>query len=162
MYQEDLSGPVPGGAGPTGPNQAAQVDELWERHGRAVFGLACSVLGDEGAAIQAVALGMRDLLRSGVDASAADVRRVLAGHVFGRSRELVAGTPRNPAIPPLMQCVGQLAELQRAALALCVFGGHTHREAAAVLGVPSLTVAHMLTAGLHELGRLAAVASDQR
>ena len=47
-------------------------------------------------------------------------------------------------------------ELQRASLALCVFGGLTHREAAALLGVPPSTVAELLTAGLRELGRLAA------
>jgi len=45
---------------------------------------------------------------------------------------------------------------QRASLALCVFGGLTHREAAALLDVPPGTVAALLTAGLRELGRLAA------
>ena len=153
----------PGGTTAAAPrvDPAAQVDELWRCHGRSVFGLACTVLGDEGAAIRAVALGMHDL-GPGVDAPVADVRRRLARHVYGRSQELVAQTPRSPDLPPVMRWVSELGELQRASLALCVFGGHTHREAAAVLGVPSLTVAHMLTSGLQELGRLAPGASHQR
>ena len=60
------------------------------------------------------------------------------------------------SLPPLMVWLGQLAQLQRASLALCVFGGLTHREAADLLGVPPSTVAELLTAGLHELGQLAA------
>ena len=55
-----------------------------------------------------------------------------------------------------MVWLGQLAQLQRACLALCVFGGLTHREAADLLDVPPSTVAELLTAGLRELGRLAA------
>ena len=61
-----------------------------------------------------------------------------------------------PSLPPVMVWLGQLAQLQRACLALCVFGGLTHREAADLLGVPPSTVAELLTAGLRELGHLAA------
>ena len=59
-------------------------------------------------------------------------------------------------LPPVMTWLAQLAQLQRACLALCVFGGHTHREAADLLDVAPTTVAELLTAGLHELGNLAA------
>jgi DNA-directed RNA polymerase specialized sigma24 family protein len=55
-----------------------------------------------------------------------------------------------------MVWLGQLVELQRACLALCVFGGFTHREAAELIGVPPNTVAELLTAGLRELEHLAA------
>jgi DNA-directed RNA polymerase specialized sigma24 family protein len=52
--------------------------------------------------------------------------------------------------------LGQLAQLQRTSLALCVFGGLSHREVAALLGLPPLTVALSLTSGLKELGHLQA------
>ena len=55
------------------------------------------------------------------------------------------------ALPPAMVWVSQLAGLQRASLALCVFGGLTYRETAALLDVPPSTVAALLTAGLREL-----------
>ena len=64
--------------------------------------------------------------------------------------------PSSPHLPPVMVWLGQLAHLQRACLALCVFGGLTHREAADLLDVPPSTVAELLTAGLRELGQLAA------
>jgi DNA-directed RNA polymerase specialized sigma24 family protein len=68
----------------------------------------------------------------------------------------VRETPRTLRLPPSMVWLGQLAQLQRACLALCLFGGHTHREAASLLGVPSMTVAGLLTSGLKDLGLLAA------
>ena len=55
-----------------------------------------------------------------------------------------------------MVWLGQLAELQRACLALCLFGGHNYREAAGLLGLPPMTVADLLTSGLREVKRLAA------
>ena len=53
-----------------------------------------------------------------------------------------------------MVWLGELAQLQRAGLALCVFGGHTYREAAGLLGLPPTTVAELLTSALREVNRL--------
>ena len=78
----------------------------------------------------------------------------MARHVYWRSHELADKTPRTLHLLPAMIWLGQLAQLQRACLALCTFGGHTHRETAALLGVPPMTVAELLTAGLREVGRL--------
>jgi len=99
---------------------------------------------------------IQTLARSTVRESAREARRTLARHVYRRSLELSADTSRTLQIPPAMVWISQLAQLQRACLALCMFGGHTHREAAALLGVPPTTVAALLTSGLTELGRLAA------
>lgn len=133
-----------------------QLEELWNRHGRSIYALACALLGDEAAAMRAVALGMTDLADATSSVSAPDARRSLARHVYWRSQELVTDTSRTLDLPPAMVWLGQLAQLQRACLALCVFGGHTHREAAALLRVPPTTVADLLTAGLAEVGCLAA------
>jgi DNA-directed RNA polymerase specialized sigma24 family protein len=98
---------------------------------------------------------MVDLARSTDAESHEDILRFLARRVYRYSQEVpVARSGRN--LPPLMVWLGQLAQLQRACLALCVFGGHTHREAADLLGVAPSTVAELLTTGLRELGHLAA------
>ncbi len=132
-----------------------ELENLWDRHGASVYALACALLGDEEAATQAVTLGMTDLGRSTDSVSAKDARRSMARHVYWRSQELAGKTRRTVDLPPAMVWLGQLAQLQRACLALCVFGGHTHREAAGLLGVPPMTVAELLTAGLREVGRSA-------
>jgi DNA-directed RNA polymerase specialized sigma24 family protein len=129
-----------------------QLEDAWDRHGRSIYALACTLLGDREAAAQAVTLGMTDLARSAHRGSAADARRRMARHVYWRTQELTAHTPTLHQ-PPAMAGLGRLAQLQRACLALCVFGGHTYREAAGLLGVPPVTVAELLTAGLREVGR---------
>ena len=140
---------------PEGPRATQQGEELWERHGRAAYALACVLLGDERAVTQTVTLAMTDLARSSVGASAGDDRRSLARHLYWRSEELASETTRTLQLPPAMVWIGQLAQLQRTCLALCLFGGHTHREAAALVGLPPLAVASLLTSGLKELGQLA-------
>ena len=84
--------------------------------------------------------------------STEEARRCLARHVYRHTQELAGETPGAAQLPPVMVWVSRLARLQRASLALCVFGGLTHREAAALLDVPPSTVADLLTAGLRELG----------
>lgn len=139
--------------GPESQSARLQLEDAWDRHGRAVYALACTLLGDREAAAQAVMLGMTDLARSAHRESAADVRRRLARHVYWRTQELAAHAHTTPHLPPAMAALGRLASLQRACLALCVLGGHTYREAAGLLGVPPETVAELLTAGLTEVGR---------
>ena len=144
-------------SGPESGTDALQLEDLWDHHGRSVYALACALLGDEAAATQAVTLGMSDLAHSTESVSEKDARRSLARHVYWRSQELADETSRTLQLPPAMVWLGQLAQLQRACLALCIFGGHTHRETAGLLGVPPLTVAGLVTSGLKEVGRLAAV-----
>jgi hypothetical protein len=151
--------PVASGRPAAAPRQACtevQADALWERHGQSAYAIACVLLGDAEAAARTVELGMADLAGSPERDSPRDPRRSLAQHIYRRSQELSADTPRTLRMPPPMEWISRLAQLQRACLALCLFGGHTHREAAALLDVPPTTVAALLTSGLTELGRLAA------
>jgi hypothetical protein len=137
------------GTSPTG----RQLQDLWDHHGTAVYALACAVLGEERAAMQAVTLGMTDVARSHDSVAARDARRSLSRHVYCRSLA-VLGDPSLPRhLPPAMLWVADMAPLQRACLALCCFGGHTYTEAAELLGVPAVTVAELLTAGLREMAR---------
>jgi hypothetical protein len=132
------------------------AEELWERHGGSAYAIACVLLGDSAAAGRAVEQAMADLAQSPVRESAREARRSMARHVYRRSQNLSADTSRTLRMPPAMVWISQLAQLQRSCLALCLFGGHTHREAAALLGVTPTTAAGLLTSGLTELGRLAA------
>jgi hypothetical protein len=129
---------------------------MWDRHGGSAYALACALLGDEVAAAEAVRLAMADLAHSDRGVSTEEARRCLARHVYRHAQEPAGETSGAVRLPPVMVWVSQLARLQRASLALCVFSGLTHREAAALLDVPPRTVADLLTAGLRELGRLSA------
>ena len=136
-----------------------ELEDLWDRHGGSAYALACALLGNEVAAAEAVRLAMADLARSHRGMSTQEARRCLVRQVYRHAREPAAETSGAVLLPPVMVWVSQLARLQRASLALCVFGGLTHREAAALLDVPPSTVADLLTAGLRELGRLTAGAT---
>ncbi len=136
-----------------------ELEDLWDRHGGTAYALACALLGNEVAAAEAVRLAMADLARSIRGVSTEEARRCLVNHVYQRTQELDGETSGAVLLPPVMVWVSRLARLQRASLALCVFGGLTHREAAALLDVPPGTVADLLTAGLRELGCVAAGAT---
>lgn len=131
----------------------SQVADLWDRHGTSVYALACALLGEDKAAVQVVTLAMRDLVGSTACESTDEARRVLTRHVYRRSLEQVGTAGMTGYLPPAMVWLSRLADLQRTCLALCVFGGQTHREAADLIGIPALSVAHLLTSGLRELSR---------
>ncbi len=135
---------------------APDLEKLWERHGGSVYALACALLGGEAAAVRVVTLAMVDLARSTDGEAHEETLRFLARRVYRHSQGVPVESSGRTHLPPVMVWLGQLAHLQRACLALCVFGGHTHREAADLLGLPPSTVAELLTAGLRELGHLAA------
>jgi DNA-directed RNA polymerase specialized sigma24 family protein len=140
---------------PAGAVTGRELEDLWDRHGGSVYALACALLGNEVAAAEAVRLAMADLASSRT-VSMQEAQRWLVRHVYRHSQRPAGETSGAVLLPPVMVWVSQLARVQRASLALCVFGGLTHREAAALLDVPPSTVADLLTAGLRELGRLAA------
>ncbi len=135
---------------------APQLESLWDRHGASAYTLACALLGDEEAAARAVRLAITDLVSTTGRESPEDALRPLTRRVYRRSQEIAVEPSGRSDLPPVMVWLAQLARLQRACLAVCFYGGLTHREAADLLGVPPGTVADLLTAGLRELGRLAA------
>ena len=132
-----------------------EPEELWDLHGLSLFAMSCALLGDHTAAMRAVTLGMVDLYRSSEVGGppAEQALRSAARHVFRHCDQM----HREESVlwsltePSVMTWLGELADFQRHTLALCVFGGHTYREAADVLGVPPGTVARLLISGLHQL-----------
>ena len=133
------------------PDDVLDPAEVWDRHGTATYALACALLGDEATAIRVITLAMVDLVREDGAVSAATARPVLARHVYLRSQEMVGRTFRTLDLPAAMVWLGRLAPVQRACLALCVFGGLTHHETAELLDLPPMSVAELLTAGLRDL-----------
>lgn len=134
-----------------------RAGELWERYGDSAYALACALVGNETSAADAVRLAMADLARWAADGVPDEEAWILLARSVYRHAPEPGGTPvAGGRLPRQMVWLSRLARLQRASLALCVYGGLTHREAAALLDVPPATVADLLTAGLRELGRLAA------
>ena len=139
---------------PTPAPAEAWADDLWNDHGQFVYSMACALVGDESAAMQAVAQGMVDLVGSDVIAPTDDTRRALARHVYRRTTHVTIKPSVSTARPPAMVWLAQLAQHQRAALALCAFGGFSYRDAAELLGSTPLAVAQLLSSGLAEIRRL--------
>lgn len=146
--------------GPASAAAALPLEAQWARHGNSVYALACALLGDSAAAIRVVALAMTDLTHATDTVSDQEVRRSLARQVYRHSQHVVGSTPTWLGLPPAMVWLRDMAQLQRACLALCVFGGLTHREAASLLGVPPVKVAELLTQGLKDLNRAAAAGTS--
>lgn len=135
------------------------LEEVWDRHGRSAYALACALLGNEVAAAETVRRAMASLATSTHEGSIEEARLGLMRDVYRLAGQPAAVRSCAGPLPPVMVWVSQLARLQRASLALCVFGGLTHREAADLLDVPPRTVAELITAGLRELGRFTAAAA---
>lgn len=132
------------------------LEELWDSHSVSVYTLAWALLGDDASAARAVSRGLSDLTVAPGRASGKDALRSWARQVYLRSQEIGDPTTRPPAVPAAMTWLRQLALPQRTCVALCLFGGHTSREVATLLGVAPRAVADLLRTGLGEAERLAA------
>ncbi len=139
----------------TSASAAPWLEELWDSHGVSVYSLAFALLGDEAAASRAVRLGLSDLASRPDRASTKDALRSWARQVYVRSRDLTDETPRTSPAGSTVSTLRQLARPQRTCLALCLFGGHTTRDVANLLGVAPKAVADLLRTGLREAEGLA-------
>ena len=99
---------------------------------------------------------MADLAHSTSVLADGEARRRLARTIYRHAQQPVGELTGADRLPRPMVWLSRIARLQRASLALCVYGGLTHREAAMLLDVPPATVAELITAGLREINRLAA------
>lgn len=137
-----------------GPSSGAWAEDLWNSHGQLVYSMACALLGDEAAAMRAVALGMVDFATSSAVTSADDTAHTLARHVYRRSTQCTGEATSSPSLPPAMVWLAQLAQHQRTSIALCAFGGFTYTDVAELLDTTPLAVAQLLSSGMDELSRL--------
>lgn len=133
---------------------AHRLTDVWDRHGASVYTVAIALLGDERAAEHAVRMGLTDLAAVQDTSTQEDDLRSWTRHVYVRSQELAGAGPAGTApLPSSPSWFPHLAQVQRACLALCLFGGHTYREVAQLLDVPPTTVADLLTTSLREAQR---------
>ena len=108
---------------PTGAATRRELEDLWDRHGRSAYALACALLGNEVAAAQAVRLAMADLACSIRGVSTEEARRCLLRQVYRHTQEPPGETSGAVLLPPVMVRVSQLARLQRASLACACSAG---------------------------------------
>ena len=130
-----------------GPGTALAADRLraaaalvCRDHGLALHLVGCALLGDSNHAELAVAQAVSDFcgrVGPGPTSVRASPRRELARDLYRRCTEAATTTlssGRLPSgslasLPPAMVWLRQISVLQRTTLALCLFGGHTYREA---------------------------------
>ena len=148
LIVDDMPGSgIGAGMGPEG---------FWDLHGTSLYALACALLGDEVAASRAVSSAMVDLYSSAggeAHVSSEITLCTAAACVYDRCHAGLAeaSMERTVTTPRLMVSLGELAGAQRAALALCAFGGHTYQRAATRLDLPSEVAADLLASGLRDV-----------
>lgn len=123
-----------------------QLLRSFERHGADLHAVASVLTADPDLAERLVVQAMT------AAHDGADLRRlgalVVRGWLDSRSGQLPNVTPPEPS---LLDQLHDLPSEQRAALALCRFGGHTCQTAAAALGLGPQVVAQHLTAALRSI-----------
>jgi len=129
--------------------------DAFREHLPSLFSIASFLLAEPAEATEAV----RRALTSVNEGSAAVVSReeeraMLAATVYRCCADVVeargASTRGSGPLPP----VGAPCDLERSALALVMFGGHSYRDAASVLGLEPAVVADRLRSGLHRFRHL--------
>lgn len=133
--------------------QESELEQLWDRHSASVYTLALVLVCDETAAAEAVRRAWADLSVSTARPRCVDAHRTWARCVYLRSQEVGDLTPSGGWPSEGTEALRDLPPTERACVALCLFGGHTYREVAHLLGVPPMVVAELLTTSLRTAGR---------
>jgi hypothetical protein len=134
-----------------------EPDQIWARHGAALYALACAMTGNHAGAQRAITAGMTSYLdrvehRPGPESD--EALRALAPYVYRSYEGRVLDQARNRVVhslPPLMTRLRDVARFQRTSLALCLFCGQSCSEAADLLGLSPTAISTFLRSGLREL-----------
>jgi hypothetical protein len=138
------------------------IDDVWQRHGRAMFALALVVCEDAEAAETVVVQAILDACTPSDIAVLSVGRQELARYVYvleGRRRaeSTQPAADRRPDAAALSSSgvagAEDLSHRQRSAIALALFGDHTYRDVASLMGLPAPDVAELMRSGLIEAGR---------
>jgi RNA polymerase sigma-70 factor (ECF subfamily) len=161
--------------------QEAALAEVYRRHAGAVYALARRVLNDTGAAeevVQEVFLrlwneperfdpdrgSLRSFLLAQTHGRAVDLLRSDLSRRRREDREAVLTAESGYDVDNevwdlavadhVKRAVSALPDEERSAIELAYFGGHTYRQAAAVLGAPEGTVKTRIRSGLRRMRSL--------
>ena len=134
--------------------------ELFDTHVHDLLALAFLLLDDHHDAEVVVAQVLREAcaqLRSSDDrgdrrALACDVhRRCFSARTVKGNLLFRIATETDPS--PMDRGLVTLSDQQRSVIGMCLFGGHTHAEAAQFLALPIWVVDELLRSGLHRLSK---------
>jgi hypothetical protein len=156
--------PAPRGM-PISGTHGFEPDQVWERHGTALYSLACAMAGSHAGAQRAITAGMTSYLNRVKDRPGPETDEVvhaLAPFVYRGFERRVQDQARFRVVhvlPPLMDRLREVALLQRASIALWAFGGLSRREVADLLGQSPAAIATLLRCGLRDLDDTTALAS---
>jgi DNA-directed RNA polymerase specialized sigma24 family protein len=115
---------------------AATVDDVWQRHGRALYALALTMCQDAEQAEAVVVQAVLDACTPDHLAVPAVGRAELARYVYVLWQRRRGDRHEGRA------------SLQRSAVAMGLFGDHTYREVATLMGLPAREVADLMRSGL--------------
>lgn len=141
---------------------ASAVEDVWQRHGQALFALALVVCDDAETAESVVLQAILDACTPADIAVGAVGRQELARYVYVLWQRRCDEPPK--AVDP-QRCEASgagtspsaagagLSRQQRSAIALALFGDHSYREAASLMGLAPSAVAELMRTGLIAAGR---------
>ncbi len=150
---------------PISGNHGTEADQVWERHGLALYSLACAMAGSHAGAQRALTAGMTTYFNRAKDRPGPgtdEAIHALAPFVYRSHQRRVQDQTRYRVVhllPPLMDRLRELALLQRTSIALWVFGGLSRREVADLLGQSPAAIAALLRCGLRDLDDMTALGS---
>lgn len=149
----------------------AAVGQICDRHGAAVFVLACVISGErefaQAVTVDVLAEACTDPANpteptdaAGTPSTRGSLRHDLAQRTYqrcappartpARTVTTVVGHPdRGPG--PIVAELARLGFQQRTAIALTCLGDHDYRDVAGLLGLATTTTAGLIASGLHEI-----------
>ena len=142
-----------------------EPDLVWQRHGMALYSLACAMAGSHAGAQRAITAGMTSYLERVEDRPGPETDEAihaLAPFVYLGHQRRVQAQARYRVVhllPPVMDRLRELALLQRTSIALWTFAGLSRREVAELLGQSPAAIATLLQCGLRDLDDTSALAS---
>ncbi len=146
---------------PTGSGDG--IKDVWRRHGQAMFALALVVCEDADVAESVVVQAVLDACTPAGIAIGPVGRQELARYVYvlherrRALRPVGSALDHRPDADALVSsgvaAAAELSHRQRAAIALALFGDHSYRDIASLMGESPPVVAELMRSGLLEAGR---------
>lgn len=130
------------------PPERTDLEEVWHRHGAALFALTMVLFEDVDDAESVVTQAFLDACTPDDIAISPVSRRELARYVYVLWVRRTAAAQVIAGQPSLVAPATTLVHRQRIAIALAMFGEHTYTEIAALMELPAPDIASLMRSGL--------------